>query len=554
MFRKQLLSRLPALCVAIVAGAALGLSLVCLFVKIRWDDQSFALYVAPRLLDGYRLYGTDIMELQPPLIFWMTMIPALLARSINTTMQVAFILCLFVLTCAIMLWSLRLSSASDRERRGLFEAGLACVLMYVAIILPSMYWRGGGGIRYDFGQREHIMALLILPYLFSVARRLDRRHLSPLEAVFAGVTAAIGFGLKPQYLFIAICVEALLIYQMRGFRHWVRPELTALLLGGLCYCLLVWLFATNYLTDAAPFFAQAYGDFASKNTLELIYQPTTGFLALLAAALVWRARGESQALVFLLGGMGAFVAFVLQHKGWSDHLLPVQMLLILSISIAATNQVLRWLNSRLQTSRPSRAALAAVAMLSCLISFEIYYPIRASLSAESERENWLAEINRATAAFQPGTAFLALTDGIDIQFNLANDRGFVWASRYPCLVLPAATLKRANTLDGEAKSTDGYLMLTAIMERLRGKSSGLAQEKEYVRKLRSDVLEDILRWKPRIVLVRRCDAEAEPCTFGDHFDAIGWLSPEPGFSAIWSNYRLTKRLKKYDLYILSQPA
>ncbi len=26
--------------------------------------------------------------------------------------------------------------------------------------------------------------------------------------------------------------------------------------------------------------------------------------------------------------MGAFIAFVLQYKGWSDHLLPVQMLLI----------------------------------------------------------------------------------------------------------------------------------------------------------------------------------------------------------------------------------
>ena len=70
MFRGQLMmSRLPALCLAIAAGATLGLSLACLFVPIRWDDQSFALYVAPRLLDGYHLYGADIMELQPPLIF-----------------------------------------------------------------------------------------------------------------------------------------------------------------------------------------------------------------------------------------------------------------------------------------------------------------------------------------------------------------------------------------------------------------------------------------------------------------------------------------------------
>src|SRR5215213_2448552 len=186
MFRtQQIVGRLPSLCLAIAAGATLGLSLACLFVPIRWDDQSFALYVAPRLLDGYQLYGADIMELQPPLIFWMTMIPALLARSINTTAQAAFILCLVTLSSAIILWSLHVNSDSDRKRR-LFAAGLAIVLLYVTLVLPSMYWRGGGGLRFDFGQREHIMSLLIFPYLFSVARRLDKRCLGHFEAILVG--------------------------------------------------------------------------------------------------------------------------------------------------------------------------------------------------------------------------------------------------------------------------------------------------------------------------------------------------------------------------------
>ena len=553
MFRIQpSIGRLPALCAAIAAGATLGLSLACLFVPVRWDDQSFAFYVAPRLLDGYRLYGPDIMELQPPLIFWMTMIPALLARSIGTTTQVAFVLCLAALCGAIIVWSLRLSSDLGRRQRRLFTAGVAIVLMYVTLVLPSMYWRGGGGIRYDFGQREHIMALLILPYLFAAARRLDGRHLGGLEAVLVGVAAAIGFGLKPQYLTIALCVEALLVCRLHGFRQLVRAELLALLLGGLSYFIAVWIFATGYLTDAAPFFSQVYGDYGYQATVRLIYQPTTFVLAGLAAALVWRSRGEAPALVFLVSGVGAFIAFVVQHKGWSDHLLPVQMLLVLSLGMAAMTEMLRWLNGRLQTSYPSRGVLTAVTTMSCLISVGLYYPVRAALAAGSERENLLAEINDATGNVPPGTAFVALTDGIDVQFNFATDRGLVWASRYPCLILPSAALQRASASGGD--TTGGYLMLTALIEKLRGRSSGLSQEQDYVRKLRSDILEDLHRWNPKLVMVRRCEAEVEPCTFGGGFKVIDWLSVEPDFSSIWSNYKLIGRVKKYDLYVLAGKA
>jgi hypothetical protein len=550
MFRGQLMmSRLPALCLAIAAGATLGLSLACLFVPIRWDDQSFALYVAPRLLDGYHLYGADIMELQPPLIFWMTMIPALLARSINTTTQVAFILCLMALCCASILWSLHLNSDSDRKQRRLFAAGLAIVLLYVTLVLPSINWRGGG-MRYDFGQREHIMILLILPYLFSVARRLEKRHLGGFEAVLVGFTAAIGFGLKPQYLTIAVCAEALLIFRMHGLRHLIRPELFALVLGGVFYCILVWIFTPNYLTDAAPFFSQVYGDYGYVRTLRIIYQPTTFILAGLAAALIWRSRGDPLALVFLVGGMGAFVAFVLQHKGWSDHLLPVQTLFILSLGIAAMNQLLRWRNSGPRTTNTSRGVLAAVTMASCLVSLGVYYPARAALSAGNEREIALVETNAATRTFQAGTAFVFLTDGIDFQFNLANDRGFVWASRYPCLILPATTLQNASASVGQ--SSGGYLMIAAIIKKLRGGSGDQTQAREYARKLRLDVLEDFKRWNPKIALVRRCGEESEPCMFGDKFDLIQWLSAEPEFVSIWSNYKPIGRIKNYDLYVLSR--
>jgi hypothetical protein len=36
--------------------------------------------------------------------------------------------------------------------------------------------------------------------------------------------------------------------------------------------------------------------------------------------------------------------------------------------------------------------------------------------------------------------------------------------------------------------------------------------------------------------------------FGDKFDLIAWLSAEPDFVSIWSNYKPIGRIRNYDLY------
>jgi len=95
-------------------------------------------------------------------------------------------------------------------------------------------------------------------------------------------------------------------------------------------------------------------------------------------------------------------------------------------------------------------------------------------------------------------------------------------------------------------------MIGAVIQKLRGGGGIHSQERDYARKLRSDVLEDFMRWNPKIALVRRCDEESQPCAFGDNFDLIEWLSAEPEFVLIWSNYKRIGRIKNYDLYVLSR--
>ena len=103
------IGRLPVLSLAIGAGAVVGIAVACLLVPIHWDDQSFYLYAAPRLLGGYHLYGADITDTNPPLIAWMTMISAVVARVAHTTPFAAFVFCVTLLIGMIIFWVLRLS-------------------------------------------------------------------------------------------------------------------------------------------------------------------------------------------------------------------------------------------------------------------------------------------------------------------------------------------------------------------------------------------------------------------------------------------------------------
>jgi hypothetical protein len=350
-------NRVSALFLPVAAGAVLGLALACLLVPVGWDDQSFYIYAAPRLLDGYHLYSADLQDTNPPLIAWMTMIPAAFARASGLAPDVSFVLFVFLLISGAVVWSLCLSRDSVRMAGKSVAPWLAVFLVYLTIVLPSVSWKVhevrdafGMAIRYDFGQREHIMVLLILPYLFAAVRRFDQRGLAVFEAVVIGFVAALGFSLKPQYLTVAFGVEALLIYRTRSLRCLIRPEWVALVLGGLIYCAIVWLLTPAYITTVIPTVAGVYGDFSHKTAMEIMATSKYNVALVVFAGIAWilqRGSGvERLAAIFLIAGAAAFISFLLQGKGWTDHLLPSEMFILLALAASAIGHFLQWVNRR----------------------------------------------------------------------------------------------------------------------------------------------------------------------------------------------------------------
>ena len=165
-------------------------------------DVAAILSFSQRWLGGERLY-TDLIDVNPPLIFVLNLIPAGIASWTQLDAIEALRVCVFGYGAFAGWLAFRVR---DRACEGVAER------LFVDV-LPALFLLAAG---YDFGQREHLMALGALPYLLCAARRATGER--PRGRVAAALLASVAFALKPHFLAIPALVEFGVIAE-RGFRR-----------------------------------------------------------------------------------------------------------------------------------------------------------------------------------------------------------------------------------------------------------------------------------------------------------------------------------------------
>ena len=129
-------------------------------------DIAFMLYAAERVVGGARLY-VDVVEINPPLIIALNLPAVLLSRLLG----ISDILAYRALTIATLAGALAFANWS--LRRILDPGGDALRHRLVLVLAFALFLAVGN----DFGQREHLLAALALPYLLlAVGRVGGRRH------------------------------------------------------------------------------------------------------------------------------------------------------------------------------------------------------------------------------------------------------------------------------------------------------------------------------------------------------------------------------------------
>ncbi len=301
--------------------------------------------VASRLIAGGADLYRDLREPNPPFVVWLSQGATQLASASGLPPHRWY----FLATAAWLLAALALSRRLLAAVPALPSPQAGCLLIglaWIFAVVPGLH----------AGQRDHLAAIGLLPYLVAAATAARTPGRWPRLAVALGLAGAIA--LKPHYLIVPLAIEA---WQLRrtGGRFWPalrqtarRSEALSALPMVLAAALLCLILEPDYLA-----FLLSHGRlYAALPPLPLEWQAWTLLVLLpLATALALRAR-LSLAASLLLGGCGALAVTALQGKWWDYHLLAPTLLLLAGLLAAL-------LAMRPGSHRPAGAAALALLLL-----------------------------------------------------------------------------------------------------------------------------------------------------------------------------------------------
>ena len=192
----------------VIALALVGFNIFQLLMLPANHDISWLVHLSGRVLGGEKLY-TWIMESNPPFIVFFNFPAVVIAKVASLKNIYGYYLYVYLIIIISLLTVYKLSATTigslSLRSRQLFYL----TLIFIIFSIPYR----------DFGQREHLAMVLILPYLFSVPARLNNAAISMPWLIIAGLFAGLGFALKPFFIIIWLAVEIYTFFNNSAKRY-----------------------------------------------------------------------------------------------------------------------------------------------------------------------------------------------------------------------------------------------------------------------------------------------------------------------------------------------
>ncbi len=501
--------------VALLAGIA-ALGLAAEFIAPPGADNAYLLYTAGRVLDGAKLY-VDIVEINPPLIVAFNFPPVLLARLTGLSDLVVFRLGVGLL----LMGSIFLAQPALRRICGgaAGRRALSLVLAFALFVLPAE----------TFGEREHLMLALILPYLLTIVARVMGESIPVRYAHAVGILAGFGFALKPHFALVWIVLEVW--FAVRNRKLVVRPEagwVVALLVG---YAAAVLLLTPEYL-EVIRRFGSLYLSFFRASLLKTLLFGERSRLPLLAvlAFLALRHRCPNRDLLtgLALATLGLLAVATIQQKGWGYHFYPASAVgLVLLGSVAVTTE-------RPLGSLPRRlyGAVAVGVMVAVMSSAVLVSAWRLAdprgPKVEPHPRYW--ELENLVRRRAQGRPILVLSWAMGSAWPLTYATGAKWSMRFPSLwtlwALYANQFGQLGPIQFHSPAT----------------------ESDAERFVREAVAQDIERFEPRLLIVFAA-APDSPESQVSRLDYLAYFGRDPRIASQLEYYRYLQTIGAHDVYV-----
>jgi hypothetical protein len=490
-----------------------GLCSLPVFLGALNHDEAWYLVVAGRVLAGERLY-VEVLDTNPPLIVWLNLLPVLIARSVG----VSEILVLRLLVLALVAVSLGLSGWILRQTlpdRPMARQGLLFLSLFV--LLPV--------VGYEFAQREHLMMILALPYLWMASSRASGSRFDGGVAWVVGLMAGVGLAIKPHFTLLWLAVEATLVVR-RGWRIAFRPEGLMIAAIGLAYGAAVLAITPDYLPWIRRITSVYYGA-GSASFASLASEPGTILTTLaLLGFLVLRPEGEGRKglEVILAADLALLAIALLQVKGFAYQFYPAMAVAILLIGRLLVEF------SPAPADRARIVLMVRVVLLLLMLSV-VANRIRDSISwrgRPDESDTVLGQMIRVAKEHAGGGSVFVFSPAVPAAFPMVNYAGVGWASRHPALLFLPGCYPGGS-------GTDQTVVLHP--------PDKMSDSERF---LFDGVIDKLLTDQPTLLFV---DETGTPLAFeGRRFDYLGYYAQDPRFAAFLREYEPFTRVDRFRVY------
>lgn len=410
----------------------LGLVLVVvMFTALRSplkDDIAWLLYVARRWMAGRELY-VDLVEVNPPLIVWISAIPMELSEWLEVPTKFVAMPGFVGIVLACAWWTAHLM----RRHGGLFSDRLVTfsVIGIIMLILPAG----------EVGQREHLLVALTMPYMALFAGELAGMKPATRNAIIAGVLAAIGCAMKPRYVGVAIAFECVAL--MRGLRPWRALPLAGVL-SVAAYAAAVAVLSPAYIKWAVPMAVALYG--ATDVSMWQLFVESSALLGgelVMAGLLVlrWNQLRDRWLILALMifAGISSLICF-LDGKDWYYHRIPATVATVLALLCWAGAA----LGHRHHVLPRARSMLAIACLVFLMLFFGSLRRFEPQVAQAVEPDVTTVSRLEAIVRKERARSYLAFSEWIALGFPVVNNTGVTWASRFDSMWALKGELWRAR--------------------------------------------------------------------------------------------------------------
>lgn len=482
--------------------------LVAAQVFVRLHGTSFNhdtswFFVATRMwAKGASLYS-DVMEVNPPFVFYFIRLTQAIGSAFGLSDENSLRLVLFWLAGVSVFFStkvLGVPAISAQQRASMMVIGTVALL-----VIPLA----------NFGQREHIFVIFVLPYLMSQAVRYSGHDISDRLRVLCVLFGIPGMLLKPYFLLLPLLLFLHKALQARHGSRMVSLEDGLIAFFSLMYLALVYGLHPDYLQTVVPLARLVYSSYG-RSLEEIVFDPMLLALPLCCLPMLIRVATKDDsrfATVLLVAALASLAMYLIQFKGWNYHAIPYGV---------TTFLLAGWLLTSGIGLRSWRAW--------CFVTIPFVFVLNLVVLPQVEKgpyASWSAKVIQGSLNVEPGSSVAVYSTNVWLAFPFVNEAKLEWTSRYPAQwVVPGAfvSLKRAGLSDPN-------------------RSYAFAAALDYARQT---AVADFVKNRPDLVVV---DVRPVKSYFeGYSFDWIEFLSGEAVFRESWSDYQLVREYANIQIW------